>query len=89
MSDYCEIVVKDHLDKDWSGWFDGMNIAHNDDDETLLSGPIRDQAAFYGLLARVRDMGLFLIMARYVTVEAAERAQTLSASRKAPRRPDK
>jgi hypothetical protein len=65
MSDYCEIVVKGHLDMDWSGWLEGLTITHNDRGETLFSGQLRDQAAFYGLLAKVRDMGLFLISVKY------------------------
>jgi len=66
MSDYCEIIVKGRLDTDWSGWFEGLTITHSDQDETILSGPIRDQAALHGLLAKVRDMGLFLLSVRCV-----------------------
>ncbi len=65
MSDFCEIIVKGHLDIDWSEWFEGLTIAHNDDGETMLSGQIRDQAALYGLIAKVRDMGLSLVMVNY------------------------
>lgn len=67
MSNYCEIVVKGHLDVNWSGWLEGLTITHNNRGETLFSGRLRDQAAFYGLLAKVRDMGLFLISVRYET----------------------
>jgi hypothetical protein len=66
MSDYCEIVVKGQLDPDWSGWFEGLTITHNDQGETILAGPIRDQAALHGLLAKVRNMGLFLLSVRCV-----------------------
>lgn len=66
MSDYCEIVVKGHLDMDWAGWLEGLTITHNDQGATLFSGRLRDQAAFYGLLAKVRDMGLFLISVNYM-----------------------
>ena len=66
MSDYCEIVVKGQLDPDWSGWFEGLTIAHNDQGETIIAGAIRDQAALHGLLAKVRDMGLFLISVKCV-----------------------
>ncbi len=65
MSGYCEIVVKGHLDMDWSGWFEGLTIMHNDRGETLFSGQIRDQAAFYGLIAKVRDLGLCLVLLNY------------------------
>ena len=67
MSDSCEIVVKGHLDIDWSEWFEGLTIAHNNNGETMLSGQVRDQAAFYSLLAKVRDLGLFLVMVKYRT----------------------
>ena len=66
MNDYCEIVVKGQLDTDWSGWFEGLTITNNDQGETIISGPIRDQAALHGLLARVRDLGLFLISVKCV-----------------------
>jgi hypothetical protein len=70
MSDYCEIVVKGQLDIDWSEWFEGLTIAYNDNGETMLSGQIRDSAAFYGLLAKVRDMGLCLNSVKYMTDES-------------------
>ena len=70
MSDFCEILVKGYLDLDWSEWFEGLTIAHDDNGETLLSGQVRDPAAFYGLLAKVRDMGLFLISVKYMTGES-------------------
>ena len=72
MSDYCEIVVKGHLDMDWSGWLEGLTITHNDLGETLFSGQLRDHAAFYGLLAKVRDMGLFLISVKYTADGSVE-----------------
>jgi hypothetical protein len=70
MSNYCEIVVKGQLDTDWSGWFEGLTITHNDKGETILSGPIRDQAALYGILVKMRDMVLFLISVRYIADES-------------------
>ena len=70
MSNYCEIVVKCQLDTNWSGWLEGLTITHNDRDETIISGQLRDQAAFYGLLAKVRDMCLFLISVKYMTDES-------------------
>ena len=66
MSDYCEIVVKGHLDMAWSEWFEGLTITHSDRGETLFSGPLRDQAAFYGFLTKMRDMALFLISVKYM-----------------------
>jgi hypothetical protein len=65
MSAYCEIVVKCQLDTDWSGWLETLTITHNDRGETIISSQLRDQAAFYGLLAKVRDMGLCLVTLTY------------------------
>ena len=72
MSDFCEIVVKGHLDTDWSEWFEGLTIAHNDKGETILSGQIRDQAALYGIIAKVRDMGLSLILVKFMAGESTQ-----------------
>ena len=57
-----QIRVKGHLDQSWSDWFDGLDITPGDDGETLLSGPVVDQAALHGLLKKVRDLGLHLIL---------------------------
>ena len=65
MSDYCEVIVKCQLDTDWSGWLEGLTITYNDRGETVISGQLRDQAAFYGLLAKVRDMCPLLISVKY------------------------
>jgi hypothetical protein len=57
-----EIAVEGHLDRaHWSRWFDGMQVAPEPDGTTVLSGPITNQAALYGLLAKIRDLGLTLI----------------------------
>lgn len=56
-----EICIKGHLNHRWSHWFDGFAIALKDNGETLLSGPVIDQAALYGVLIKVRDLGLPLI----------------------------
>ena len=69
MSAYCEVVVKGQVDLAWSGWFEGLTIRHNDRDESLFAGEIRDQTAFYGLLAKMRDMGLSLISVKYTAGE--------------------
>lgn len=66
MSDICEIVVKGQLDADWSKWFEGLTLTHNDNGETIISGPIRDQAALYGILVKMRDLALFLLSVKYV-----------------------
>jgi hypothetical protein len=56
-----EIRLKGHLNARWVDWFDGLTLTQESDGTTLLSGPVVDQAALHGLLARVRDLGLPLI----------------------------
>jgi hypothetical protein len=60
-----QIRVKGVLDEKWSDWFDGLTITWQDD-ETLLTGPVRDQAALHGLLAKVRDLGLPLLSVKRI-----------------------
>lgn len=55
------IRIKGHLRPEWSEWFDGMTITQEANGDTILSGPVVDQAALHGLLAKVRDLGLELI----------------------------
>lgn len=56
-----KIRVKGHIDKDWSEWFDGLTISHSGLNETALTGYIADQAALYGLLSKLRNLGVSLI----------------------------
>ena len=56
-----EIRVKGQIDEHWSDWFDDLTITHTDQDETVLTGPLADQAALYGLMAKLRDLGLPLL----------------------------
>jgi hypothetical protein len=56
-----QIRIKGHLDSKWSDWFEGQTITQEDNGDTLLTGPVVDQAALHGLLKRVRDIGLTLI----------------------------
>ncbi|HEY63463.1 MAG TPA: hypothetical protein G4O02_02725 [Caldilineae bacterium] len=61
-----QIRVKGNLDEKWSTWFDGFTITPQANDETLLTGPVADQAALHGLLARIRDLGLPLLSIKRV-----------------------
>jgi hypothetical protein len=56
-----EIRVKGRIDEHWSAWFAGLSITHTDQDETILSGRVVDQAALYGVLSMLRDLGLPLL----------------------------
>lgn len=58
---FYRIRVKGQLDRRWSAWFDGLAVTCEENGETTISGPIRDQAALYGVLARIRDLGLPLM----------------------------
>ena len=53
-----EIRVQGQIDRHWSDWLGGLTITHTDQNETVLTGPVVDQAALYGLLAKLRDLGL-------------------------------
>jgi hypothetical protein len=60
-----EIRIQGRLEPEWSAWFDGLTIISNSQatrgGETLLAGPVADQAALHGLLAKIRDLGLPLL----------------------------
>jgi len=53
-----EIRIKGHIDKRWSEWLEDLTITHTDQYETVLTGSIADQSALYGLVAKLRDLGL-------------------------------
>jgi hypothetical protein len=56
-----QIRVRGYLGQEWAEWFDGLAIQPDANGETVLSGPIFDQAALHGLLKKVRDLGLPLL----------------------------
>ena len=58
-----QIRIKGHLGPRWTGWFEGMTITLEEGGDTLLTGPVVDQAALHGLLRKVRDLGMPLISA--------------------------
>jgi len=58
---YIEIHFKGQINQQWSEWFGGMTICHSGGDETVLTGLVADQAALYGIISRLRDLGLQLI----------------------------
>ena len=61
MPQYYEIKIRGHLDPSWSDRFGGLQLTHLEGNETLLSGPLPDQAALHGLLERIRDLNLTLV----------------------------
>ena len=56
-----QIRIKGHLGRQWADWFEGLTITLDDNGDTLLTGPVVDQAALHGLLRKVRDLGIPLI----------------------------
>ena len=56
-----QIRIKGQLDNQWADWFGGLTITLEDNGETLLTGPVIDQAALHGLLKKVRDLGMPLV----------------------------
>ena len=56
-----EIKAKGYLDQDWMMWLEGFTFTYTDQDETVLTGAVKDQAALYGLIAKLRDLGVVLL----------------------------
>ena len=56
-----QIRLKGHLGRQWTDWFGGLTITLEDNGDTLLTGPVIDQAALHGLLRKVRDLGMPLL----------------------------
>ena len=56
-----QIRIEGHLDDQWTDWFSGLTIALEENGDTLLTGPVPDQAALFGLLKKVRDLGMPLV----------------------------
>jgi hypothetical protein len=56
-----EIRLKGHLGSQWTDWFEDLTITLEEDGDTLLTGPVVDQAALHGLLKKVRDLGMPLV----------------------------
>lgn len=70
-----EIRVKGHLDASWSEWLDGLTIAPQDNDETLLTGTVIDQAALHGLLDKLYAMNLTILAVVQVRNESKDGGQ--------------
>lgn len=56
-----QIRIEGHLSPQWTDWFEGLTITPEDSGHTLLTGPVIDQAALYGLLRKMRDLGMPLL----------------------------
>ena len=73
-----QIRLKGHLGRQWTDWFDGLTITLEDNGETLLTGPVADQAALHGLLKKMRDVGMPLISVVGVKPDQADVSETPS-----------
>ena len=74
MTHFYEIRIAGHLDAHWADWFDGMSITLEENGNTLLSGPVPDQPALYGILRRVRDLGLPLVSVNQIPVSLSQQS---------------
>lgn len=63
-----QITIEGHLDESWTQWFEGLVLSHNDDGNTILTGPVADQSALLGILVRLGDLNLTLVSA--IRIEA-------------------
>ena len=68
-----QIRIEGQLGSDWANWLEGLTITLEDNGDTLFTGPVVDQAALFGLLKKVRDLGIPL-----VSVNPAKSAKTVS-----------
>ena len=67
-----QIRIKGHLGQQWTEWFEGLTITLKEDGDTLLTGPVVDQAALHGLLKKVRDLGMPLLSVDPVKLNKAD-----------------
>jgi hypothetical protein len=77
-----QIRIKGHLGRDWTDWFGGLTITLEDNGDTLLTGPVVDQAALYGLLRKVRDVGMPLLSVIEVQFNENHRYQSKKGEKK-------
>lgn len=75
---FYEIRLKGHLDTQWTTWFDGLTITPEENGNTLLSGPVGDQAALHGLLKKVRDIGMPLVSVVPVQANLSEQGEKMN-----------
>jgi hypothetical protein len=71
-----QIRIEGYLRAEWAEWFEGLSVSQEPDGTTLLSGPVIDQAALYGLLKKVRDLGLPLISVNPVSIHSQKEQES-------------
>ena len=75
-----QIRIKGHLGSQWTDWFEGLTITPEDNGDTLLTGPVIDQAALHGLLRKVRDLGMPLLSVNCVKPDPSTPSTSLRTS---------
>jgi hypothetical protein len=70
-----QIRIKGHLGPQWMDWFDGLAITLEENGDTLLTGPVIDQAALHGILKKIRDLGMPLLSVNTVDPNQAEMSE--------------
>lgn len=71
-----EIRVKDHLDPQWSEWLECLNIAHTEENQTVLTGTVPDESALYGVLTKIRNLGLALVSVSSTEIDETPLSET-------------
>ncbi len=71
-----QIRIKGHLGRHWTDWFEGLAITLEDNGDTLLTGPVVDQAALHGVLKKVRDLAMPLVSVMRVKPDPADASDT-------------
>lgn len=75
-----QIRIEGHLGRQWAEWFAGLTITLEDNGESLLTGPVVDQAALHGLLRKIRDVGMPLLSVNHVESGQAEATESKPSS---------
>lgn len=73
-----QIRLHGHLSEQWAAWFDGLTVTLAKNGDTLLTGPVIDQAALYGLLKKVRDLGMPLLAVVCLEADRADATEVTS-----------
>lgn len=65
-----EVRVAGHLDKSWADWLDDFTMTHTAEGDTILAGEIKDQATLYGMITKLRDLGIHLISLNLALIDS-------------------
>lgn len=75
-TEFYQIRLQGQMDGQWTGWFEGLSIALEENGDTLLTGAVADQAALHGLLKKVRDLGMPLLSVIQIEILGADRSDS-------------